>query len=138
MSTIVQPLSNLSSFAYLYVLGGDTYVTDFSDYNYIPGQIDTQWENGYKNDGNRFYFPFDSFVISFFSVWRTTGTTWFRKGDIRVRTSAHRKVPRLYSKMSWHQLSIGDEESRPERGMTYADWIACQPVFKNEVRNNWF
>jgi hypothetical protein len=67
MSTIVQPLSNLSSFAYLYVLGGDTYVTDFSDYNYIPGQIDTQWENGYKNDGKRLYFPFYPFFISCFS-----------------------------------------------------------------------
>jgi hypothetical protein len=51
MATIVQPATNLSSFSYLYVLGGDSYTSEFSEFNLIPGQNDLSFENGYKNDG---------------------------------------------------------------------------------------
>ena len=62
MATIVQPATNLSSFSYMYVLGGDTYTTEFSEFNFIPGQLDLAYESGYKNDGN-FYVGFSSFLF---------------------------------------------------------------------------
>ena len=69
-------------------------------------------------------FSFDSHSL----VWRTTGTTWFVKGDMRVRSKIHRKVPRVYSKLSWVEIGNG---AHPPRGMDYSEWIGCQPYFAN-------
>lgn len=46
-----QPATNLSSFDYVYILGGDSYDGDDTRRNFKPGLLDTNWENGYKNDG---------------------------------------------------------------------------------------
>lgn len=51
MSTVVMPASNLSSFSYIFVMGGDTYDGSNDQRNLDPGLADVAWENGYKNDG---------------------------------------------------------------------------------------
>lgn len=63
-------------------------------------------------------------------VWRTTGTTWRVAGDIRLRTPYHRKIPRIASQLTWQQITSGQH---PPRDKTYAEWIACQPYFKNVI-----
>lgn len=45
----------MSSFSYVYVLGGDSYDGDDTQRNYKPGLLDPIWENGYKNDGEQYY-----------------------------------------------------------------------------------
>jgi hypothetical protein len=66
MTTVVEPLTNLSSFSYMYVMGGDSYVNEFGGNNYVPGLIDLVWEDGFKNDGMCVFFYF--LKVSLFSM----------------------------------------------------------------------
>eukprot|EP01039_Chlorochromonas_danica_P008280 gene8280-9129_t len=112
MATIVTSTTNLSSSAYIYVLGGDSYDGHNTRRNYQAGLLDYSWENGFKND-----------------VWRTEGTEWYVKGDVRLKTKYHQKVPRVYSKLQWEQVSAG---LRPSLGTTQDDWISCEAFFRNK------
>eukprot|EP01031_Cornospumella_fuschlensis_P035821 gene35821-43448_t len=118
MATIVTSTTNLSSFSYVYLLGGDSYDGDDTQRNYKPGLIDQKWENGYKND-----------------VWRMRGTEWFVKGDPRLRipVAQHRgqKIPRTYSKLEWEPMEL--EAMQPDQGMSYDEWISCEQYFRNRA-----
>ena len=92
-------------------MGGDTYSKDKSIRDKGSGAFDTTWEHGYKND-----------------VWSTTGTEWWTGGANRGRNAYRQKLPRTTSKMSYDLKNPG---RHPPPGMTYDDWIICQPYFSN-------
>lgn len=108
---------------YIYLLGGDTNTGDITDRDSSPGALDISWGNGYKND-----------------VWQSSGTEWATGGDLRERgrfrngggdrvmLGGKQKLPRTTSMMSWDQTTPG---SHPEPGMSYDNWIVCQPYFSN-------
>lgn len=98
----------------MYILGGDSYDGDDTRRNYHPGLLDKDWENGYKND-----------------VWRMTTIEWYVKGDEQLRTPHKQKIPRVYSKLVWHQVTQG---IRPPLGMTNDDWISCETYFRNQLK----
>lgn len=133
MVTIEKPATNLSSFSYVFLFGGDTYDGDDTRRNHMPGLLDLSWESGYKNDG-RYWFlhlmsnfsltPLAPYLI----VWRTAGTEWFVKGDVRLKTEYKQKIPRVYSKLEWSEVQTG---IRPPLGMTHDDWISCEKFFRN-------
>jgi hypothetical protein len=53
------------------------------------------------------------------------------KGDIRLKTEYKQKIPRIYSKLTWHQSSAG---IRPPLGWTNDDWISCESFFRNKAK----
>ena len=63
----VNPDPEVASLGKIYIMGGDTNSGDTTTRDFSPGEMDTQWNNGYKND-----------------VWSTEGTEWMTGGDIRV------------------------------------------------------
>ena len=97
----------------VFVMGGDTFDGD----EYVQkneqqlGLHDFNWANGYKND-----------------VWSTTGTKWRAKGDPRLRSKYHQKLPKVQSLMRWRQVSPG---LIPLPGQTYDQYIVCQDFFVN-------
>lgn len=92
----------------VYLMGGDTYAD-------IPlektqGILDLTWSNGFKND-----------------VWRMKGTEWQVGGDYSLRDDLYgRKIPKVKSLMDWVLVKSG---TYPPPGMTYEDWIICEPFF---------
>lgn len=100
----------------VYLVGGDTNYGDKTSKPFTMGKLDQVWNNGYKND-----------------VWRMGGTDWLIRGDNRVRTAYRQKVPKVTSKIKWEQVSPG---LVPPVGVSYDDWIICQPYFGsgNEYR----
>jgi len=92
----------------VYVMGGDTYA-DVPLYK-TQGILDLSWANGFKND-----------------VWRMKGTEWQVGGDYSLRDDLYgRKIPKVKSRMEWERINGG---AYPPQGMTYEDWILCEPFF---------
>ena len=46
-----KPAKNLSSYGYLFLMGGDSYNGDATQRDFSPGLLASSWENGYTNDG---------------------------------------------------------------------------------------
>lgn len=96
-------------------MGGDTY--DGGSYQnglQLPGLMDLVWGNGYKND-----------------VWSMQGTDWTVKGDVRIRTQFHQKLPKTTSQLVWKEETSG---LQPHPGQTYDDYLICQDSFANVAK----
>eukprot|EP00606_Chrysophyceae_sp_TOSAG23-5_P001461 GSChrysophyteH2.ASY1.ANO1.245.1 assembled CDS len=107
----VNPNPEVVTLGQVYLMGGDTFSDDKTIRDMTPGSLDTTWEHGYKND-----------------VWSTSGTEWYTGGDPRARNPYHQKIPHTTSKMAYELRSSG---RHPPPGMTFEDWIICQPYFSN-------
>jgi hypothetical protein len=107
----VNPDPEVNSLGKVFLMGGDSFSEDKTIRDLSPGAFDTSWEHGYKND-----------------VWSTTGTEWYTGGDPRERNEYHQKIPHTTSKMKYELMTSG---RHPPPGMTYEDWIICQPYFSN-------
>ena len=99
----------------VFVLGGDTYDNDQMQINEQQlGLHDFNWGRGYKND-----------------VWSTTGTKWLAKGDPRLRSTYHQKLPKVQSLMRWNCVTPG---LIPLPGQTYDNFIVCENFFTDYRR----
>ncbi len=123
----VNPDPEVASLGKIYIMGGDTNSGDTTTRDFSPGELDTQWNNGYKND-----------------VWSTEGTEWMTGGDIRVTNSyrggganprdqlaSKQKLPRTTSKMRYDLVTPG---KFPPPGVTYDDWIICEDYFNQNEK----
>jgi hypothetical protein len=91
-------------------VGGDTYDGSGGAANSVPGLLDYNWGNGYKND-----------------VWTMKGTVWQVEGDIRLRTDFGQKIPQVRSTLRWNQETAG---IIPPIGVTYDNYTVCETYFK--------
>lgn len=92
----------------VYLMGGDTYADVPQEK--VQGILDLSWSNGFKND-----------------VWRMKGTEWQVGGDYSLRDDLYgRKIPKVKSQMEWELIKGG---IYPPSGMSYEDWILCEPFF---------
>jgi hypothetical protein len=119
----VDPNPEVATLGKIYIMGGDTNTGDATTRDLMPGELDTQWNNGYKND-----------------VWSTDGTEWMTGGDIRVsgpsrggggsldQLASKQKLPRTTSMMEYDLVTPG---KFPPPGVTYDDWIICEDYFSN-------
>lgn len=104
--TIALANSTIGAADSLFVLGGDTYENEN-----LPIDLDIRsadWTHGYKND-----------------VWVTEGTEWITHPDIALRNRHGQKLPRQTSYQRWDKRQKG---LLPPIGVTYDEWISCQPA----------
>jgi hypothetical protein len=94
---------------YVFLMGGDSNSGDPTVRDFTIGKLDSVWNNGYKND-----------------VWRTSGTEWMMRGNMRIRTDYRQKAPKVTSEIKWTLRNPG---LAPPVGVTYDNWIICQQYF---------
>ena len=102
---------NVANLGQVYLMGGDSDDGDGTEQDFTMGNLDTTWNNGYKND-----------------VWRMSGTEWLSRGDLRQRTHYRQKITKVMSRIKYEKIQPG---LAPPVGTTHDDWIICQSYFSD-------